>query len=410
MAKFKYRERSREEVDRRAAQQGGLYDNYFKPHIPAPFTPQKDNLIRFLPPTWEGAEHYGLDIWIHYNIGADNQAYLCLDKNPAGGGNCPLCAETARAQKAGDDDYASKIKAVKRVLVWVIDRDNEKDGPKPWASAWTIDRDISALTIDKRSGEVLLIDHPQKGYDVEFRKDGKGERTRYTAFAIARKSTPLSDDEKTEEEWLDYITENPLPSILNFYSAEHIQKVFDGGISGGEKDEERTQTRAERGRSRDTDDDDGGSRRSRSNDREIDDDDADTGEPVRTSRRQIDDKDEPLDKPSRDRDEPSPRERSSRRSDDDKPRERAFRDADEDEEPRSRSRRDDDEDEEPRERSSRRSDEDDDDEKPRERDEAPRRSRRDDDEDEKPRTSRSRRYDDDDDDDDDEPRPLKPRG
>src|SRR5487761_2598770 len=185
---YRYQSRSPDAMKKRGDQGGTDFDTYIK-DIVNMFKPNDgDNIIRALPPTWDNPEHYGLDIYVHYGVGPDNQAYLCLEKmlkKP-----CPVCEEMHRASKTGDEDYAKKLKPNKRVLFYLVDRNNEKDGVQAWASPWTIDRDICKISVDKRSGEVLELDNPEDGYDIEFERKGKGERTEYIGLAIARRSSP----------------------------------------------------------------------------------------------------------------------------------------------------------------------------------------------------------------------------
>lgn len=232
---YQYQERSADTYKRRGDQGGSDFDKYLSDAIRMYKTADGDNTIRILPPTWKDAEHFGYDIYVHYGVGPDNQTYLC--KHKMKGEPCPICDERERAQKDGDQEYADKLKPNKRVLVYVIDRNNEKDGPLVWSMPWTVDRDLCKLVVDKRSGELLPIDHPERGYDVEFERKGKGDRTQYIGLAIARRESDLGNDR-----WLEQVQENPIPDSLIFYDYDHIAKVF-GGSSGG------------RGRGRSNDDD-----------------------------------------------------------------------------------------------------------------------------------------------------------
>lgn len=218
-----------------------------------------DNRIRILPPTWDGADHFGLDIYMHYGVGPDRGSYLCLNKmkNEAD----PVEEERQQARREDDEDYAKKLEAKRRVLVYLIDRDHEKEGVQAWAMPWTFDRDLVKVSVDRQSGEVLPIDHPEEGYDVEFTKQGKQDRTEYLGIAIARRSTPLGKDD-----WLDFAVDNPLPEQLQYYDYDHIAKAFNG--SGAHKERNDRDSREDRSsreddrRSHSRDDDDRGSRRS----------------------------------------------------------------------------------------------------------------------------------------------------
>lgn len=230
---FRYQERSADTYKKRGEQGGGDFDKYLADRIKMFKPGDGDNNIRILPPTWEGAEHFGLDIYVHYGVGPDSQTYLCMHKMQ--NKPCPICDEREKASKDGDVDYADKLKPTKRVLVYLIDRNNEKEGPIVWSMPWTIDRDLCKLVVDKRSGEILPIDNPERGYDIEFERKGKGDRTQYIGLAVARRDSDLGNDK-----WIDYIQDNPLDSILQFYDYDHIASVF-GGRS------------AKKGRSSDTD-------------------------------------------------------------------------------------------------------------------------------------------------------------
>jgi hypothetical protein len=241
---FEYRQRDPSAVQKRS-EGGGNFDSFIKSEVKL-FTPHDgDNTIRIVPPTWDDAQHYGVDIYVHYNVGPDNEAYACLKEMK--GERCPICEERAEAQRKGDTEYADSLKPSRRVGAFIVDRDNEKDGVLLWTMPFTIDRDICKLVQDKRTGEVLAIDSPYEGYDVEFTREGKGQRTKYVGIMIARRSSELGDDD-----WLEYAKNNPIPEIIQYYSYEHIQSKFSGG--GAPRDEDRS--------SRGRDDDRGSSRNS----------------------------------------------------------------------------------------------------------------------------------------------------
>ena len=204
------------------AEGGNDFDKIFKDGINTFSAADGDNLIRPLPPTWEDPEHYGYDIYVHYGIGADNNAYLCRKKmlNEA----CPICEEQKRAEREGDDEYAKELKPKQRVAFFLLNRDEEEKGALIWSAPWGFDRDVCKISVDKRTGEVLELDNPEDGYDIEFEKTGAKKRTKYEGVKIARKASDLDHDEA-----LDFVEANPIPDILNFYSYEYIEDIFNGG-------------------------------------------------------------------------------------------------------------------------------------------------------------------------------------
>jgi len=228
-SRFSYHAPSQEAL-RKRAEGGGGRTSFVKGNIQM-FTPKEDsNLVRMLPPTWEGAEHYGYDIYIHYDVGGEGAAYLCPAKMK--NKKCPICEEAARTKT--DEEYANQLRPGHRVLVWVIDRDKEDEGVKLWSMPMTIDRDLASLAVDKRSGELLLIDNPDEGYDVEFERAGKGMKTKYTGIRIGRKPSSLDNPDA-----LEFIKDNPIPGVLKFFTYDQIKAAFMG--TGEDEDEDETE-------------------------------------------------------------------------------------------------------------------------------------------------------------------------
>jgi len=228
--KFQYRSRSVEDMQKRASQSGKNQDSYISDDAKV-FVPKGgDSIVRILPPTWEDPEHFGYEIFVHYGVGADRSDYLCLDWARNTKGECPICAERAKAEAAGEEEYAKSLKPKKRVLCYVIDRAHEDEGPMVWAMPWTIDRDICARAYDKRTKEVFNVDDPDNGFDISFTREGEGLKTKYLGIDIARRPSPISDAPSTQEKLMDFVITNPIPSILIERTAEEISKAFAGHI------------------------------------------------------------------------------------------------------------------------------------------------------------------------------------
>ncbi len=239
-SRYTYQARSREAGESRATQGANDFDKIMKPHIKM-WTPKKGaNRVRILPPTWPEPKHYGYDIFVHYGVGPDRQAYLDLNKMM--GEPDPITEEMQELKRSGDatEEEIKQMDSRKRVVVYIIDREDEAEGVQALAMSWTVDKDIAILSTDKQSGEVLNIDDPEHGYDIEFNRDGEGLKTKYAGIAIARRSTRLGKDE-----WLDFAIDNPIPDQLQFYTYDEIAKVFGGGGT------HRETSREERGSGRD---------------------------------------------------------------------------------------------------------------------------------------------------------------
>lgn len=243
MKRFKYKPLGADTVKKRASDERKSRDGIFVEGIKI-FKikePEKNETIshrlRILPPTWEDAEHWGLDTWVRYRIGAGQETGTYLDLQKMKGLPDPISEEQQRCASS-DPKYAKSIESTKRVCAWVIDRDNEDAGPQLWPMAWTMDRDICKQQTDKATGDYLDIVDPETGYDVSFDRTGKGERTKYTGVQIARRSSPLSKDDRKMEEWLQFVQDNPIPDQLVFHDYDYLAAVFAGHVPTVEEDDD----------------------------------------------------------------------------------------------------------------------------------------------------------------------------
>lgn len=250
---FVYRGKSRtaDDVTKKAKEGTRDYDSIYKPGLPI-FKPKEgENQIRILPSTWEEPD-WDLTIYSHYDVGPDRARYLCLEHEPDGDGRCPVCE--ARAQ-AADEDEADALRQAKGAVCWIIDRDDEKAGPQLWSIPFTkIRNEIHARSLDKRTREPILIDDPEEGYDITFFRKGTDTRTQYTGVEVARDPSPLHENEKIKNRWLDYISEHPLPECLNYYPYEHIKKALYGKAIKRDDDEDESPRRRRLAREEDEED------------------------------------------------------------------------------------------------------------------------------------------------------------
>jgi hypothetical protein len=218
---FTYQPRAEANWNKRANQSGSNYANVIQDQFNTFGAKDGENQIRILPPTWEDPEHYGYDIWVHFNVGPEGGTVLCLSrmKHQA----CPICEAQAKYEAGGRED-AADFKPKRRVAVWLVDKKAEKpeDNPCIWTMGWTVDRDITKSCKDRESGKLFMIDHPTAGYDAFFDKTGKGDTTKYIGFAISR--NPSSIDQK----YIDFIVQNPIPSCLIWRDYKEVQDLFEG--------------------------------------------------------------------------------------------------------------------------------------------------------------------------------------
>ena len=209
---------------------GGNFDSIFKPQYKVYKVKDGKNVIRVLPPTWDKARHYGYDIHVNYNIGPDNQSYLSLSKMK--GEADPIAEARHEAERDSNTELVKALQPTHRVMIWLIDRLAEDEGPQLWAMPFTVDKAFANLSFDEDTKEVVYIDDPEQGCDVRFYREGTGKNnTKYDASKMKlMKAAPIHEDEKLQNEWLGYIEENPIPNCLNFYDYDYISGIFDGTV------------------------------------------------------------------------------------------------------------------------------------------------------------------------------------
>ena len=226
--KFQYTKRSPAEVKARATAQSS-FDSIWKSAVPSWKPGEGDHYVRFLPPTWDGADHYGYDIWIHRFVGPNQSSVLCprrmLNKP------CPICEAAELAEKEGEQDEAKALRPVKQVAVYMLDQD-KKGAPEVtlWTMPSSVDRDVAKICTNSRSGEVIYIDDPFEGYNFSFSRQGTALNTRYIGFVIDRSSSPACESSEQLDKILDFIQENPIPDSAVFKTYDELRAVLEGDI------------------------------------------------------------------------------------------------------------------------------------------------------------------------------------
>ena len=220
-SKFKYKARTQEQVEKRLNRTGGsfqgfLHDDYktFKPAV-------GDNFIRFMPPTWDNAEHWGYEVHVHYGVGPDRASVLCLSK--MFNKKCPICEAQAAARKANDEESAKELAPRLQVVSWVVNMKETSLGPLLWSVGFRMDSDIIKLTRDRESGELLQIDNPEEGYNVSFQREGTTvTNTRYSGWQTSKRPSAI------EEKWLAYVIAHPVPDTFVHRTYDEVKALFEG--------------------------------------------------------------------------------------------------------------------------------------------------------------------------------------
>lgn len=228
---FQYHGRDASFIKQRAEMQNSMYDSYLLDSYQQFKPTAGEHTIRILPPTWQDrvkwGNNWGIDVHLHYNVGPENQAYLCPNKML--GLPCAVCDFRAELFEDGNEKDAKALNLSRRVLCWLINRKDEKAGPILWGMAGTTETDIQDRSRDRKTGAAFLIDHPDEGFDVFFIREGnKKENTKYRSVEVDRDASPIFTDGELMEKTLEFISQHPLPDVLRFYPNEYLFKLCNG--------------------------------------------------------------------------------------------------------------------------------------------------------------------------------------
>ena len=235
MGKFKYQGSDSSVVDKYASG-GSDFDRYFTDGVKMYKPPEGKNRIRILPKGWDdeqGPRHWSFPVWIHFGVGPDNGSYICNAKQGVGDGQCAVCEQRSKMQLDGNEKAAKELRPSMQHMAYIIDRNNEEDGPIIFRIPGKLHKNICQLSRDDDGGAggLLQIDHPDEGFDVTFVRTGTGLHTEYSAVQIARNESPISQDEDEQDDWLMHVVDNSIPSILNTYDHDYVQRILGGTSS-----------------------------------------------------------------------------------------------------------------------------------------------------------------------------------
>jgi len=176
---------------------------------------QATNFLSIIPPE-DATKYFGLKVFIHFDIGANHDAYLCPKMMK--GEKCILCErrEQLKTQEADKELLKAFSCFPPRYLFIVVDRaskETEAIGPQLYDASQGINDEILGLSKDRRTGEVIDISDIDNGRMLVFDRTGKGATsTRYSAFEL-EKQDPIPD------EWLDIPT---IEELLHYGTQEEM--------------------------------------------------------------------------------------------------------------------------------------------------------------------------------------------
>jgi hypothetical protein len=194
--------------------------------------------IRILP-TKDGSSPFK-EAWYHeIQIGGDWQKLYDPGKND--NERSPLnevYEELMSTGKESDKELAKQYKARKFYIVKVIDRDNEKDGPKFWRFKHNYKNEgvlDKIIPIWRNKGDVT---DPDSGRDliIELSKSKTSKGREYTSISTIMYDdpSPISKDKTTMKEWLD--DPNEWTDVYSKKPVEYLEAVAKGEVPRWDSD------------------------------------------------------------------------------------------------------------------------------------------------------------------------------
>jgi hypothetical protein len=206
----------------------GGRDYIFKTKVTMYQPKDGENVIRCLPGAWEEAYTPWLEVYIHYQIGANNSQFLCSAKMLKK--SCAICEEHKKLLDSGKNpEEIRSLQPQLRAICWVIDRLEEAKGPQIWVMPYTkIAKEILTHSFSRKSGEAVMVDDPLNGWDIIFNKAGKLKNTQYSGLRKDDEASPLHSDEEVMTKWLDFISKNVIPEMIQYKDYNYIKESLHG--------------------------------------------------------------------------------------------------------------------------------------------------------------------------------------
>src|SRR3990172_2265393 len=185
------------------------------------------------PKSKEGEWGYFLDIWVHYGVGVNQDAYVCPARNY--GQPCPICEyrEDIRRTEDYDEDLVKELTPKRRSIYNIICYDSDKEeskGIQIFDSAhWFMEKHISSLAktpvrgIGKSTDSYIAFSDPDEGKSIAFTRKGTKRNSEFLGHKFVDRNYIIPDEVLNSAFILD--------ECINISTYEEIKSVFLGGPS-----------------------------------------------------------------------------------------------------------------------------------------------------------------------------------
>jgi hypothetical protein len=176
--------------------------------------------------TQPGLGSFSRLVLAHFDVGGFNSV-TC--PRTFGEAECPVCEKRNELYNV-NKEAAKKFKTTKYNAIYVIDRNNEALGPQLWmvSGVETMKTILNLIRHPETDAIHIQIGHPTKGRDLFFKKYKVGDSIYATINEIKLdlESTPLADDTKQIDEWLEFIKDHPVDSMINQFTYDEIKELM----------------------------------------------------------------------------------------------------------------------------------------------------------------------------------------
>lgn len=218
---------------------------------------EKSFAIEILPPSYDENIPYGFEVPIHYNIGINNDAFVCPEKLL--GKPCPRCEQLRKMYKINSEttDEMKKMFPADRMLYLIWDRSKElceDEEPVYELSLYNapkkaVHAEIQIRTRNKKEKsnyDISDISEDGDGRTVYFEvhtKGGKDDWPEYKGFELKERDEPIPDEIL---ELLDGVIESigefkkhPLENFLHIATYDEIKEAMETDSDEEEEEEEK---------------------------------------------------------------------------------------------------------------------------------------------------------------------------
>lgn len=239
----------------------GKYGDIFKKDVKLPLWKPKDgehlfNVIPYIvgnkdPKLSPGEVSYILDIWVHRNIGINEDSFVCPARNY--GQACPICERQKEMRLSGtfSDDEIKDLNPKRRAVynVQVCDTaEEEAKGIQIWeVSHFMTERLFSELSRKPKGGGFIPFSDPDNGKMLAFNKKSNME---YVGHKMVDRDEPISDSLLEEAYTLDELIY--IPSYEELYAAFYGEDYAEEVEEEEEEVKEKPKKKAEKKKSEPT--------------------------------------------------------------------------------------------------------------------------------------------------------------